>query len=265
MHARKSHTGFTLVEIIIVAPIVLLTIGIFVGILISITGEVLVARSSNKVAHDTQAALDTIEQDIRLSGSFLTANNLAVASPQGYNNTSTSFNNTLVSQPKSLIINSVATTGGSHQPSRSPVWLRDAPNPCSGDARVQNQVMTYNVVYFIDAQKNLWRRVIMPSNYATRGCNIPDQYPSCALGRTEAICATEDSRILSDVESFSIQYYASAQNTTTPLAMGSIGNATTAHIAITTRKVVAGEDVVYSGTLRATRIGSLMNYATPVP
>ena len=57
LHPQK---GFTLIEVLVVSPIILLTIATFIGVIIFTPGEVLTARAQNALAYDTQAALNTL-------------------------------------------------------------------------------------------------------------------------------------------------------------------------------------------------------------
>lgn len=269
----NQQSGFTLVEVLFVAPIVLLTIAVFVGVLISLTGEVLVARNSNDLAYNAQNALDTIEQDVRLSGAFLATNNMPLVAPQGFNNDTTAFANVVNSPALShrLVINAIATKGGSDQLSRTPVWLRDSPNACGATNVDQNKVVTFNIIYFIK-DETLWRRVLMPTNYVSIGCSVPTQQPSCHPSQTNSICVARDSRLLDNVTGFDIEYFTSA-SATTPIANASnpgVGTAArqtalntsdSVKITVSATRSVAGRDATYSGVVRATRIGSLVDYA----
>lgn len=273
---HRPRSGFTVVEVLVIAPVVLLTIAAFIGVLIALTGEVLVARSSNTLAYDTQSGLNMIEHDIRRSGSFLATNNLNLTSPQGENNTSVAFQNaTNRTNPRSdvLILNMIAITNSADRSATTPVWLRNSPYSCDDTRRQNNQVMTYNVVYFVDTSGTMWRRVIMPPTYtdtSTR-CTEPDQRPSCMPGRTESICIAQDARVLNDVTSLKVRYFTSA-GSTSPIASASdhtvssdarnelFSGTTTAQIDISSTKPVAGQDVTYSSSVRSTRIGSLINY-----
>jgi type II secretory pathway pseudopilin PulG len=270
------HRGFTLVEMVIIAPIMLIMITVFIGLLVTITGEVLIARTSNSMAYDTQAGLNMIEEDIRLSGSFLAENNITISTPQGPTDTTGKFANIKNATPAgtALILNAIATSGGANQSTREPVWLKDSPNSCTSADKTQNQVMTYNIVYYIKSDNTLWRRVVIPAGYATKGCTTPRQVPTCTLGRTEAICKSEDTLVLSNVSGFSINYFTSAGETsalpsassataTAAVRQMELASATTVKIDLATTKPVAGQDITYSSTLRATRIGSLIDYATP--
>ena len=91
MQDNRKTTGFTLVEVMIVAPIVILVVGTFVGLIISLTGDMLTANANNAQVYDTQGALDTIEAETRLSTGFL-SNSFAPTTPQGYGDTVPAWN-----------------------------------------------------------------------------------------------------------------------------------------------------------------------------
>lgn len=278
---NERRDGFTLIEMLIVAPIVLVTIATFVGVIIFITGEVLGSRANNSLAYNIQDALNTIEDDVRLSSAFLATNNVTIASPQGYDNNTQSFQNAGSSNGEMLILNSMATTSTYYSPDRKLIPLKNLPNDCSSAQANQNQMMTLNTIYFVK-DKALWKRTLLPSNYQTKGCNgaQPWQKPSCNAG-TGGICTTKDTKLveLSNTSDsslgFDIQYYTTPQSTAELTAASTGTNAATRQTALRTASSVvvtinatenvAGRSISYSATLRATRIGSLIEYATPVP
>lgn len=272
----KTTDGFTLVEMLVVAPIVLLTIGTFIGVLIYLTGETMIARTSNVLAYSVQDSLDTIENDVALSGAFLATNSVTIASPQGYGNNTQAFQNASASTGSMLIINAPVTVDG-HTSTRKLLPLANLPHPCNTTQTSQNQVMTYNIVYFV-RDNTLWRRTLMPSNYLTRGCGTPWQQPSCAPGQTGTMCRTEDVKVLEGVSTanFKIEYLTSA-TATTPLTNASnaslssssrqlaLSTTDTAIITIQAIRSVAGKEVSYTGSMRVTRVGPLSEQVTPVP
>ena len=105
---NKNH-GFTIVEIAIIAPIVILVIGAFVATIISMTGETLATSASDSLSYSVHDALDRIRQDVESSGALLATNNISIESPQGYNDDSTNFHNADITNGTMLIINSYAT------------------------------------------------------------------------------------------------------------------------------------------------------------
>ena len=274
----SARSGFTLIEVLIIAPIILLTIAVFIGVIISLTGEVLVSRTNNSLAYSVQDSLDTIERDVLLSGAFLATNNVTVAAPQGYNNATQAFVNASATTGAMLILNAPATTDAPNRSTRQLIPLSNLPNPCGSPQINQNQVMTYNIVYFIK-DNTLWRRTLLPSNYSTRGCSLtPWQQPTCAIGFTTGMCRTQDTKLIEGITTagFTIQYYPSAQSTTAVAAAANTSSTTAARqtalsttnsvqITINASQTVAGREATYSGTVRATRIGSLVEYRTPTP
>ena len=108
MHHKNNKAGFTLVEMMIIAPIVILVIGTIVYSIVQLTGDAIAARSSAILIGTVQTALDRIEADTESSGAFLAKNNMTLTSPQGYNNGVQDF--TSVSDNGSiLILNTLVT------------------------------------------------------------------------------------------------------------------------------------------------------------
>lgn len=279
---QSRHDGFTLVEVLAIAPIILLTISIFIGAIISITGDVLVSRASNTLAYNVQDALNTIEQDIRRSGSFLAQNNVTITAPQGRNDNTAVFTNVSASDGPSLILNTIGTTTDPTASERELIYLIDEPNACASALITQNQVLTLNVVYFVK-DNALWRRTLLPQNYQTVGCNgaIPWQRPTCTAPESGSyasgsFCAARDTRILSGVApgDFTITYHTSAASTSAATAatnqsasvtsrQAALSSVTTAQVTLRSSQTVAGRDLSQTGTIRASRIGSLIEYAVP--
>ena len=50
--------GFTLVEMMVIAPIVILAIGAFITLIVNLTGEIMSSRGSNMVTYNVQNALN---------------------------------------------------------------------------------------------------------------------------------------------------------------------------------------------------------------
>lgn len=272
MRVNKS-SGFTLIEILIVAPIVILIIGLFISMIITMTGDVLSTKGKSSMAYNIQDALNRIEQDVKLSGSYLAATNLIITSPQGYNNDTTAFHNATTDTTigPMLILNSYTTTSNPTTSVRNLVYT-NTPYACNSGSASLNFPLVMNVIYFVKGN-TLWRRTIANSNYATIGCDIvagasivPWQQPSCAPGTTGTMCITQDIRLVDGVSSsggFVINYYTSinpdVENTTA--SDGSQSDATRfanlqttkiSKITINATGVSAGRDIIQSGSVIVT-------------
>jgi Tfp pilus assembly protein PilE len=270
-HYKSSSRGFTFVEILIVAPIVILVIGAFITAIVAMTGDVLASRANNVLDYNIQDALNRIQADVRQSTGYLGTNNVTLTSPQGYNDdSSTNFTN-VGSNGTMLILNTLATTGNPISPTSSLVYQANQPNLCTDTTVNQNAPLTLNVIYFLKTDTtvtpnvtSLWRRTIMPSNYTTVGCATPWQQPSCSPGYSAAFCKTQDIRLVDNVTSFAINYYTTSNSNTENTVANNTGSTAlqrttamqgtpTINVSITAGQTVAGRAISQSASLRATR------------
>lgn len=274
---QNRQSGFTLIEMLVIAPIVILAIGAFVTVIISMTGEVLSSRGSNTLAYNIQDAVSRIEQDVKQSTSFLSTNNitLTASQAQGYNNDATNFTNISGASGTSLILSSVVTNGSPTDPSTGVVYLSNQPNTCASANVKNNKPMLMNIVYFVkpDASgiSSLWRRTIMPSNYLSAGCSTPYQQPSCFPSYMDTtpsptLCKTKDVLLVQGVApgGLNLEYFSAASATTAntvaststdPSARGAALITTpTVSVSISASQSVGGRTIERSATLRATRL-----------
>lgn len=254
---------------LIVAPIVILMIGVFVSAIVSMTGDVLSTRGSNALAYNVQDALGRIATDIKLSGGLLATNNIPLSAPQGYNNDTTTFHNSSATTGTMLILNSYATTNNPLSTTQSLLYMSDQPNACNSPQVNQNPPVMLNIVYFVK-NNTLWRRVIVPANYATVGCTggsigAPWQQPSCYPGISGTICKTQDQRLVDGIATngFSISYY-SSPNSIIPNSIASdddhtksnsvrqaaLQTTSTVSVTIDAKNTIAGRDISQSGSIR---------------
>jgi Tfp pilus assembly protein PilE len=279
---RSLQSGFTLIEMMVIAPIVILAIGAFLTVIISMTGEVLASRSSNTLAYNVQDAINRIDQDVKLSTGFLAENSITLTAgeAQGYNNDATNFTNVGGASGTSLILNMLVTDGNPLSSTSSIVYLADKPNACSSSQLKDNTPMTANVVYFVK-DNTLWRRTIMPSNYATTSvrCSTPWQQPSCAVGYTAPFCKTNDIKLVEGVSSgsFFLEYLGSASATTANTVASDAGatvaarnvalhSVPTVSVSIVASTTTAGRTIERSASLRSTRLetnASTIGVVTP--
>ncbi len=267
--SNRLQQGFTFIEILIIAPIVILTIGAFITVIVGMTGEVLSSRASSVLAYDVQDALNRIENDVKLSSTFLATNNITLTSGQGYNDLTGGFANASVANGEMLILSVPVTTGNPMSITNSVVYLANKPRPC-GDAQITgNTPLTMNVIYFVK-NNTLWRRTIMPSTYndvPNTVCNAPWQQPSCAPNIAGTLCKTQDVKLVDGIgtNGFNVDYFNLANDTaantiasdTSQLdaARGAAMQATaTVGVTINSASTVAGRDISQSATLRATRL-----------
>lgn len=281
MHQQIKVRGFTLVEIIVVAPVLILIIGTIIASIVTLTGESLTEGGRSQLMGDVQDALDRIEDDVVSSGAYLATNNFNLTSPQGVDDATQKFVSVSVGGDDTLILNSFFTSSNPAISTRGLVYLPDSPYACSDAARLaQNQVMTMNIVYFVK-DSALWRRTVVTGTYASKACPgvTPWQQPNCAeskMSLNPTLCKAQDELMVSNVDTadFTVLYFlaptdvtgaADTENTDDGLRQNAIDKTSTIQVKIKATKTIAGRDVSQEGTVRAARSGSLVVYATPDP
>ena len=278
MRQKNSSTGFTLVEMLIVAPIVILVIGTIIYAIVQLTGDAVAARSSAALIGNIQSSLDRIEADTEPSGAFLAKNNVTLSSPQGYNDGVQGFLSTS-SAGDMLILNTFVTNGNPASASRTLVYVANLPNACGSANIAQNQVMTMNVVYFtkidpVTQSNELWRRTLAVNNYLSKDCAgvTPWQRPSCSPNVSGTLCTTQDEKLISGVTDFTVQYFSSGSDTTEAtntrsatdtVRQTALDGTNTITVTLKAKVSIAGRDINQQGSVRITRTGSLIKYTTP--
>ena len=261
--------GFTLAEVLIISPIVILFIGIFIALLVNLTGESLVIREKNVAVYDTQAALDDIESSISQASAFLTQTTTSdLVSPQGKDNGTAPFTNTTAGQPDALIIRSAATDTSPADPARKFIYTG------AGNCNSSNPVYTYYTVYFVAADNEtsdpsdsaLFKRTILPkpsAGYAA--CTPPWQRNSCnkdVVASNSTVCKTQDERLVGGVKWFDVSYFEGPNS----IAKSSANTATDASVSLSISKKVAGSTIEHGASSQQVTSANIQpGVAQPTP
>lgn len=259
---HQLKKGFTLVEMLVIAPILILAIGGFIVVLISMVGDALKSRDNNALVYNTQASLDRIEQDIRLGVQFGTTTG-TLPSPQG---SDSNFTGTaaFTSTAGALIISSLSTDRNPGDGAREIVYYENQPNACGANQNYNTPFIS-TVVYYV-YNNALYRRVLVPTYTLTTGqlntvCDAPWQQNSCSPGYVSAQCQTQDAKLMDDVSSLSVAYY-SSPSSSTDLGAANATAAVTVGVTINSTKTSAGQPISNTAAVRATKINS-SSVATP--
>jgi len=256
-------SGFTLVEVLVISPIIILFIGAFITLIVSLTGESIQIREKNAVTYDTQTAFDDIESGVARANGFLYTTG-AVASPQGSNNGTNAFTNDTADSV--LIMTTAATTSDPNSASRALIYTG------TGACDSRNPIYSYTTVYFLaldpdtvanTTDKALYRRTILPQVPA---CATAWQKGSCAeavVSSNRTICKTSDEKLLGNVATFNVSFY----NGTSSVAKENANTADSVSLNINSSKQVSGSPVSYNSTLTTTsqNITTSGTTATPAP
>lgn len=259
----RRQSGFTLVEMLVVAPIVLIVIGILVTAMVSMVGDALASNARTVIAYNTRDALNRIEEDARISINFMSSFSL-LSAPQGEDGATAPF----TSASGDLIMTQQATTSNPYSTSRSLVYYANQPNACTGD-KSGNRALLNRVIYFTktgsDGNKELWRRVIVRDNNqngtvdANTTCDAPWQRNSCAKADVgSGQCKAVDELLLEHITNFTPTYYtASGTTTTAPTLATSIG------ISLSTSEKVAGKQITQTGKVQVARTNDVPSLPPP--
>ncbi len=241
----KDTHGFTLVEVLVISPIVILFIGAFIALIVTLTGESIQIREKNASAYDMQSTFDEIESSVLRATGFVADTGL-IATPQGRNNATSAFTNTA---DDTLILKSAATTGSPLDANRSLIYTG------TGACDSRNPTYEYLSVYFLaldpDTTTNttdqaLYRRTILPQVAACAGAW---QRGSCAEGVSNAaVCKTTDEKLLGSVTSFNVDYFSG----TTPVTNANAATANSISVTINSSKQVSGSPVSYTSSITVT-------------
>ncbi len=268
---QKKEGGFTLIEILIIAPIVIIAISGFIALMITIVGKVLLTRDQTSVTYDSQNALDRIEQDVKLSAKFLTTTG-TLPSPQGSDNNYTgtaAFSNT----SNTLILNALATDSNPHTWDRWLIYYDNQPNPCD-NTQTSNRAFSVRVIYYIN-NNTLWRRTYVPpwnlntgSPDANTICTYSSSYypwqkNSCSPGYVSSQCQTEDERVMDNISSLNVQYFPDPTSST-DMGAANAASATAINVTITGSKTTAGKTFTTTSSLRAAKLNSINTDASPL-
>jgi type II secretory pathway pseudopilin PulG/formylglycine-generating enzyme required for sulfatase activity len=264
--SSQKPSGFTIVELLIIIPIVVIIAGVFIGAIITMTGDVLAGRASNMLSYDIQDALKQIEQDVSLSGGFLATNNFDPVTPQGSNNDTTKFKNANATNP-ALILNIYATTSSPLNYSRKLAYISSQPNQCNSSQVDNNSSLMMNVVYFVK-DGTLWRRVIAPNGYSKISCNTPWQQPTCKIDynpATDTFCKAKDTKLVEGISNngLVINYFTNPSSSTPDPDAGNVSKTDTERqtalistntigVSISATTTTAGRDISQAGSIRAT-------------
>lgn len=258
---KSNQEGFTLVEMLIAAPIVMLVIGGFVALMVSMIGDILATRDYNTMVYNSQDALNRIEQDVRLSTQFLTTTGTNLAQQGSDNGATGTAAFTITSTNNMLILNEPATDKNPTDPTRQLVYYANQPNAC-GSTQTSNQIFLTKVVYFIN-NGSLWRRTILPA-FNTNSpadsntvCSTPWQQNSCSPGYTaDGHCLTNDVEVMKNASKLTVNYYATPASSV-DVGVSGAPTATALGATVVGQSTTAGRSVSTTQSVRANKLNVL--------
>lgn len=201
--STNHQAGFTLVEVAVIAPIVILVLGGILALLIGLMSNNLASRGELETIENMNSALTTIEDDIKLASAFRTKIDTDFSDPYGKGIGNAWSYKGNGAGDRVLIMRTYATTRSPRDSLKSPVYIND--NGCSTDALLSNPALNANMIYFVE-NGNLYRRTLTDIDEDT--CSPQFQRQSCPPGvaSPNALCKTDDALLLTNVSRFDVEY-----------------------------------------------------------
>lgn len=243
---------------LVIAPLAILIIAGFIGIMVNMTGDVLATQQRSRQTYNTNAALTTIERDVTLSSGFdTTIASSSIKSPQGSDSQTNAAWNATAGGSTLLLTTYTTTNNPLNSSSPRELVYQGQPNACTGSSYIYNPAYNAYVIYFLATSSDgssqaLWQRTILPSITPTP-CGAPWQRNSCAYGATinASPCQTHDEEVLGGVTAASFTYYVGPGDTT---PTNDPTSASTVEVSLTTSTTVAGRPYTMTASMRATTI-----------
>ena len=267
---RQHSSGFTIVELLVALPLVVMVLGVFVASLITAFRTTNVSKVQLDLNNAAVLALNTMERNVRYSNNYTTGITAPYTDPYGPSNTDGTWTGTWSYKGDSatnrvVILKSYATTENIFSPTRKTVYNDDLAYDCSATGTLYlNSQLPYYTIFFVNNQ-TLYRRIITDNN-TTAVCNGPQyQKQTCPNGATRvARCKANDEVVATNVTSFSIDYFVQ-RDTPTPTfdqitdAYSStdptiLDGADDAVINLTLSKQIAAEPVTATFSLRMSKV-----------
>lgn len=199
---NQNETGFTLVEVLIIAPILILTIGTLMNFLFNQYGQLTQQGALINLQTEVQNITFSMQDDIYFAAGFNTTMNDNLEDSHepsgGWQHNTT---------PETLIISTPALTANYRAENRQPVFINSI--GCDPSTVEENAILLNNVIYFVQGT-TLYKRIISaPSSMSTCGTSFVKQ--SCPAGSTSSTCPPD--RILTtSLNTINFTYYDNTNN-----------------------------------------------------
>lgn len=233
-----NQRGFTLVEILVVAPIYVLVAMLMLGLLIDRYGDTLLKSEEANLILEAQSVLRSMEDNIFFADGFgegLEANLTDANEPSG----GWDWNTT----PITLIIDEVALDAHISEPNRDIVYRNDL--GCTTGVIEDNELAINNIIYYTednvgDDYMTLYKRTVAADSSET--CTAPFRRTSCPEASATAMCPP-DGALSRRVVDFSVDYYDDNDTQVDLSSGGTPVEGVRAEVSLTIAGVANGEEI----------------------
>lgn len=198
--------GFTLVEVLIMSPIIMVTVVLLMSYLFSQYGQLTQQGALINLQVEAQNIIFGMQDDLLFAKSFgsdKNANLTDTYQPSGGWSAATT--------PPTLIISDLALTTNKRDANRKPVYIDTY--GCSPQSTLeQNDELYNNTIYFVSGTKLYKRTLTAPSSLAV--CGTKYQKQTCPSANSSSTCPP-DKMLTDKLNTFSITYYDTGNSTVT--------------------------------------------------
>lgn len=235
-----NQRGFTLVELIVMAPVLMLTIILTMSYLFGQYGQLTQQSAEVNLRVEAQSISFSMQDDIFFATNFASSKNSnledSYAPSGGWTHDTT---------PQTLIVSTAALTTNSKDEARQPVYI-DTLGCTPDDVKQQNSELLNNIIYFVDGEKLYKRTLSAPASMATCGTSYEKQ--TCPAANATSSCPA-DIMLTDKLNSFQVTYYDNNNNvTTTP------ENAFKVKLYVQLKDKAFAEDIYADGSLTVKRL-----------
>lgn len=218
---RLSMFGFTIVELTIVVVVLGLIFPIFSALVVTSYRDVLAQDDRVKMVSELKRALWYMDDNVRVSNSFIAGVPSVYSDPYGQRNLGSSGGEAwsykgLSSSQRVLMTQSYATTTNALSSGRQAVFVNTPEFNCTTEMYYQPQ-LSFVTIYFVN-DGTLYRRLLTDTTTALCPGNAQQQRQTCppyiAIGSRHASCLANDEILATNVTSFSVGYYQIIQDGT---------------------------------------------------
>jgi type II secretory pathway pseudopilin PulG len=194
---HQKQSGFTLVEILVIAPILIISIVIGISFLFNQYGLLTQEGAQLQLNSEAQLITFTMQDDVFFATGF--ASELYPSLEDAYEpGGGWTYNTT----PETLIIAVPAMTANNRNPDREPVYINTV--GCDADVIEENAPLYNNVVYYTDGTNLYKRTVTVPDDVDT--CGESYEKRTCPPDQTTNVCSS-DILVSDKLDSFEVTYY----------------------------------------------------------
>ncbi len=202
--------GFTLVELAVTMPIVVIVIVTLFAFMVILYTQNLRSIGRLQAVSDVNDGLDAIRTDVELSeyvSKYIDSNNTDSYGPPGggtWQSTgdwADSTNTNVIPPFSQVILAAPSTTAGPQDPSRD--YVRINVNGCGASVLLSNPVYIYNIIYFV-YQNVLYKRIVTDPTPPSL-CGNPIQKPTCPVYTSASGCI-KDTIVMTNVSQFLVRY-----------------------------------------------------------